>query len=196
MNNNITLNLNELDNTYSIEDLIKLNAEYMELLQITFLTNLKRLSETPKTTDKISIQTKMGTLAAYTSDNGENQGIFIMYQPKGIEEEVDVAYVETQPDDNENITGYIYEDETSEDYTQKFKINRKALLSSIYAEYSDEHMKAQTNRLAIIDSVLKSEKDINVIKTLAEERKTILEGLAKNAQNICLGLSDITDINE
>lgn len=184
----------EMSNATTFDALLEIHNTYTTLLQTELKKNITRLSNAKP--QEIKVETKMGTLAAYTSDNGENKGIFLMYQPKGIEEEVDVAYVETQPDDNENITGYIYENETQEDYTHKFKLNRKTLLSSIYAEYSDEHMKEQTTRLTEIETALKSETDVIAIKALAEERKTILEGLAENAQNIYLGLSDITDVNE
>ena len=185
---------NEMNNTKTLDELLERHNTYTSLLQTELKNNIARISATSP--QELKVETKMGTLAAYTSDNSENHGIFLMYRPKGIEEEVDIAYVETQPDDNENIICYIYENETQEDYTHRFKLNRKALLSSIYAEYSDEHMNEQTKRLTEIETTIKETTDTATLKALAEERKTILEGLTENAQNICLGLSDITDVNE
>lgn len=185
---------NEMNNAKTLDELLELHNTYTSLLQTELKNNIARISDTSP--QELKVETKMGTLAAYTSDNSENHGIFLMYRPKGIEEEVDVAYVETQPDDNENIICYIYENETQEDYTHRFKLNRKALLSSIYAGYSNEHMNEQTKRLTEIETTIKETTDTATLKALAEERKTILEGLTENAQNICLSLSNITDTEE
>lgn len=78
---------------------------------------------------KIIIPTDVGDLLAYTSDDPNIKGIYIMFRPKGCSEQVDVALVE-KLDDSDLLTSAVHADPTSDDYTNIFKISTKEISDS------------------------------------------------------------------
>lgn len=88
----------------------------------------------------MEVKTKAGILRAYKSQDPGQPGIYIVLQPTGYEEEIDMSYVcvfedeEYMTKDNErdiDVCIYTYGDATTEDWTSKDIVRREHIIAGL-----------------------------------------------------------------
>ena len=91
-------------------------------------------------TEMMEVMTSAGVLRAYKSADPGQPGIYVVLQPTGYEEEIDMSYVcvfeyeEYQTKDKErnvDVCIYTYGDATTEDWTSKDIVKREDIVASL-----------------------------------------------------------------
>lgn len=83
---------------------------------------------------RISIDVPGGTLIAGVEESTDYPCVYIAYRPHGFSE-VDIAVAEVKTDTSDNphsdIDVYLYEDETSDDYSRTVRLDRRKIITSM-----------------------------------------------------------------
>lgn len=100
------------------------------------LEQLKQITKHEKRiTPHICVPTPAGKLKAYASECSQYPGIFIVLQPRGTSDEVDLLFAEVKQDktdkDDDTIHLYVYDDAHTDDYGHKYEIDVKDILQSL-----------------------------------------------------------------
>lgn len=90
--------------------------------------------------EKLEVETSAGIIRAYESTSPEQPGIYVMLQPKGSEDEIDVSYVSVYEDPAiatpagerpEDVVILTYGDVYQEDYTDKTILRREDVVEAV-----------------------------------------------------------------
>lgn len=131
-----------LDNEYR-------DPEYMEHLlgQMANVPDRRRLWEKYtglRLPEKcLAVSTTAGVIKAYKNEDPGQPGIYVMLQPAGYEDEIDVAYASVYEDPDFSLHGerpvdvciMTYADATQEDYTSKEFIRREDVIAGLGTEW-------------------------------------------------------------
>lgn len=175
--------IKNINNADTMNDLFSAQQQLQDAINKIMITKANQIINNANN-KQITVNTNLGNISAYTASNGENDGIFLMYNPKGTDVEIDLAYVETLVDDNKNLALYTYGDVTTEDYTNKHLINHKQAVTSIIELYTQKHIDELNQKILDIDTKLKSnELSTDEKMALLDEKTNILNDLLENTKN-------------
>ncbi len=125
----------EFENDEYVESLIRLLPDATEMLEYWRREYHKPVSP------ELEVNTSAGAIRAYRSTDPGQPGIFVVLQPAGYEEEIDLSFVSVYEDpeyvpSGEEVTSkdvviMTYGDATQEDYTSKDVVRREEVITGL-----------------------------------------------------------------